>query len=109
MRAITPFRPPDRVVTVDWHDRAWQPRIKTQLAGLPGAFCGLAGERMGSGTIWWGEATDEPALARPSLATTAREDARPTESCKIQHHHRTPWPASGCLLRDRRRIHFSTL
>jgi hypothetical protein len=27
MRAITPFRPPDRVVTVDWHDRAWQPRL----------------------------------------------------------------------------------
>jgi len=30
----------------------------------------------GSGTIWWGEATDEP----------ARGDARPTESCKIYHH-----------------------
>src|ERR1017187_3269808 len=28
---------------------------------------------------WWGEATDEPALARQSVATTAREDARPTE------------------------------
>ena len=28
--------------------------------------------------IRWGEATDEPALARQSAATTAREDARPT-------------------------------
>jgi pantoate--beta-alanine ligase len=27
----------------------------------------------------WGEATDEPALARESVATTAREDARPTQ------------------------------
>jgi len=26
--------------------------------------------------IWWGEATDEPALARQSVATTAREDHR---------------------------------
>ena len=24
--------------------------------------------------IWWGEATDEPALARQSVTTTARED-----------------------------------
>ena len=31
---------------------------------------------------WWGEAADEPALARQSVATTAREDARPTENCK---------------------------
>ena len=31
---------------------------------------------MGSGTVWWGEATDEP----------AREYARPTESCKMYHH-----------------------
>ncbi len=30
------------------------------------------------GGIRWGEATDEPALARQSVATTAREDARPT-------------------------------
>jgi 23S rRNA (cytosine1962-C5)-methyltransferase len=30
----------------------------------------------------WSEATDEPALARQSVATTAHEDARPTESGK---------------------------
>ena len=29
--------------------------------------------------FWWGEATDEPAVARQSVAATAREDARPTE------------------------------
>jgi len=27
MRALTPFRRTVRVVTADWHDRAWQPRI----------------------------------------------------------------------------------
>jgi hypothetical protein len=33
------------------------------------------GEKSGSGTIWWGEAADEP----------AREDARPTESCNMYY------------------------
>ncbi len=35
----------------------------------------------GSGTFWWGEATDEP----------AREDARPTESCKTYHYAVKPF------------------
>src|SRR5713226_5652946 len=30
----------------------------------------------GSGSVWWGEATDEP----------AREDARPTEKTKMTHY-----------------------
>ena len=30
----------------------------------------------GGGTVWWGEAADEP----------AREDARPTNGSKLYHH-----------------------
>ena len=37
-----------------------------------GCLCG-----MGSDSIWWGEATDEP----------AREDARPTEVSNLDHYH----------------------
>jgi hypothetical protein len=36
--------------------------------------------------IWWGEATDEPGLVRQSIATAAREDARPTEIGKMYQH-----------------------
>jgi hypothetical protein len=39
-----------------------------------------------NGTVWWGEAADEPERAHPNLMMTAREDhrragqaARPTE------------------------------
>ena len=35
--------------------------------------------RYGSGPVWWGEATDEP----------AREYARPTECCKMYHRRRS--------------------
>ncbi len=34
------------------------------------------GQDAGTGTFWWGEATDEP----------AREDARPTKNCKRYHY-----------------------
>jgi hypothetical protein len=40
----------------------------------------------GSGAVWWGEATDEPASLHQSEATTAREDSRPTESGKAYHY-----------------------
>jgi|SRR5579862_2257591 len=98
MRATTSSRRPVRVVTVDWHDRAWRPRIKAQLAGRSDAFRSLAGEKMGRGLIWWGEAAGEP----------AREGVRPTGSCNIYPHHTTPWLLSGCLLRGHRRIQFPT-
>ena len=35
-----------------------------------------ASVKVGGGTVWWGEAADE----------AAREDARPTESCKMYHY-----------------------
>jgi hypothetical protein len=41
----------------------------------------------GKDSFWWGEATDEPDLARQSVATTAREDARPTEMANCVHDH----------------------
>ena len=37
-----------------------------------------ARSRLGTGTIWWGEATDEP----------ARADARPTENANLYHYRR---------------------
>jgi hypothetical protein len=40
----------------------------------------------GSGAVWWGEATDEPASLHQSDATTAREDSRPTEIGKADHY-----------------------
>ena len=88
-----------RCLTIDWHDCAWRPRVKVQFTVQPGAFRGLAGEGTGNGTIWWGEATDEP----------AREDARPTENCKIYHDQSTPWPGSAVLPPARWRIQFPTL
>jgi hypothetical protein len=45
MRATTPSRRSVRVVTIDWHDCAWRPRIKTRWAGLPGSCYGPAAER----------------------------------------------------------------
>src|SRR5215831_10642135 len=42
-----------------------------------GNFANAAAWR--TGAVWWGEAADEPALARQNEEATAREDARPTE------------------------------
>ena len=61
--------------------------------------------QLDSDVVWWGEATNEPDLARQSVATTAREDrplsdpgfaeaslgqasARPTEVFKLYHDPR---------------------
>ncbi len=38
-----------------------------------------------TGTVWWGEATDEPASAGQSEATTVCGDARPTENEEMHH------------------------
>jgi hypothetical protein len=38
----------------------------------------LASRKLGTRTFWSGEAADEPALARQSVAATAREDHRKT-------------------------------
>jgi hypothetical protein len=43
----------------------------------------------GDGTVWWGEAADEPALALQSVAMMARGDARPTEKLKLYRYHVT--------------------
>src|SRR5208283_6069228 len=86
IRVLSPER-------VEVNERFFEERIRTALAvrqkHLPAAtsfrvvnaesdfLSGLIVDKYG-----WGEATDEPALARQSVATTAREDARPTENVK---------------------------
>ncbi|HUA37599.1 MAG TPA: class I SAM-dependent rRNA methyltransferase [Candidatus Sulfopaludibacter sp.] len=86
VRVLSPER-------VEINERFFEERIRAALAvrqkHLPGTtsfrvvnaesdfLSGLIVDKYG-----WGEATDEPALARQGEAVTAREDARPTENGK---------------------------
>lgn len=88
MRAITPFRPPARVVTVDWHDRAWRPRI---TCGAP---------------------VSDPARGRSAVRlsnTVFRCDFPPSVCAGPGAGVPMAISLRGGLLRDRRRIHFPTL
>jgi len=52
----------------------YAPSIRAEYEGLWPR--GQETALVGSGSVWWGEATDEP----------AREDARPTGCCKLSHY-----------------------
>src|SRR2546425_12763603 len=58
---------------------------KPQRTFLCRGITRVASDNFGSGSVWWGEATDEP----------AREDVRPTGKTKLTHYHNFSGPSLG--------------